>query len=148
MSKIEIIAEESVQDDGYKLPMPNGHDANKAYQEYPDEKYQNKVGKVFPLAILYVDHINDIMTMTPEQIATYVETNIVQLNNRFGSSDDSYSYYSNDKIRETGYNIRKCKNLDQVLNYLTNIYFKGKGLGGSWKKANRIEGRILLKSIF
>jgi len=142
LSRVQKLAE---------LYEPVGHDAQQAYQAYPDQKYQNKKGQVFPIGVIYIDYLNTILTMVPEEAAQFVVDKINELNNQFSfeakdKKTCSYSAYSQDKINEMKMNLSKQKTIEGVAEYLTNAYFKGIGMGmTSWKSAELDSTKRLTK---
>lgn len=106
----------------------------RAESKYPSNDYQNQWGKVSPFNIIMKDMIGQLYGLTPQMIADTVVATIESLNNEFGAMDKTYDYVSQDYIRELRYNIEKCRTSDKAIEYLTNVYFKGMGMGGGRSK--------------
>lgn len=102
----------------------------RAQSIYPSNDYQNQWGKVSPFNIIMKDMIGQLYGLTPEMMADTVCAFIESLNGQFGSMDDTYDYVSQDYLRELRYKLEKCRTSDKAVEYLTNIYFKGMGMGG------------------
>jgi hypothetical protein len=118
-----------------KKPMVN--------DKYRDNNYLNKWGKVSPINILYVDHLNDILGMPVESAKEYILNTIESLNKEYWYDKKHYSYFSRQKINEIKVGLMKANTIDKVTSYLTNIYFAGIGMGsGGYKKYAGVEDTL------
>ena len=61
---------------------------------------------------------------------TIIQT-MEDMNNKYGYDDDSYSYMSKEYINKTKASLNKLRSIDKVVEFLTNAYFKGMGMGSS-----------------
>ena len=116
--------------------------------DYRLPEYINQWDKVSPINILYIDHINDIVSMSPADARTFIINKLEELNKQYGD-DKHYDYLSKEYINKVKLNLNKSKTIDKILEYLTNMYFKGVGMGGGTKQALTIDlnNRILLSAI-
>lgn len=101
----------------------------RAESKYPSNDYQNQWGKVSPFNIIMKDMIGQLYGLSPKMMADTVVSLIESLNNEFGAMDKTYDYVSQEYLRELRYNIEKCRTSDKAIEYLTNVYFQGMGMG-------------------
>lgn len=102
----------------------------RAQSKYPSNDYQNQWGKVSPFNIIMKDMIGQLYGLTPKMMADTVVALIESLNNEFGSMDETYDYVSQAYLKEFRYKLEQCRTSDKAIEYLTNVYFKGMGMGG------------------
>ena len=95
-----------------------------AKDQYLDDKYYNKYGKVSPFNIIITDMIGTISTMDAQTAAQTIIDTIEQLNRAY-PNDSSYDYVSQEYLNKMKLNFSKMKSIDRILQYMTNIYFKG-----------------------
>lgn len=103
----------------------------RAYKDFPGENYKNQWGKVSPLNVLFVDRINELYAMDPQMAKDTIIQTMEDMNNKYGYDDDSYSYMSKEYINKTKASLSKLRSIDKVVEFLTNAYFKGMGMGSS-----------------
>ncbi len=108
-------------------------ESKKASDDYRDPKYYNKWGKVSPFNILINDSINQIYAMDPRSAADAVVNIIEQLNTTY-ANDDTYDYISKEYLTKLKMNLSKQRTIDKIVQYLTNIYFKGIGMSMTSQK--------------
>lgn len=127
-----------------------------AYHDYPSDDYKNQWGKVSPFNILFIDRINEIYSMTPDSAKNFIIQTIEDLNNKYGYDDDSYDYVSKNYINKLSYRLQPLKTIDGIIQMITDIYFKGIGMGMSNMKRtstlkidinNKKELDILIKAL-
>jgi hypothetical protein len=106
----------------------------KASDVYLDDKYYNQYGKVSPINIIFLDNMNQICAMDPEQAKTFIIDTIEQFNRTYGG-DNSYDYISAEYINKMKLNFSKMRSIDKIMEYLTNTYFKGIGMSNSRSKS-------------
>ena len=114
----------------------------KASDVYLDDKYYNMYGKVSPINIIFLDNMNQICGMDPEQAKTFIVDTIEQFNRTFGG-DSSYDYISAEYINKMKLNFSKMRTIDKVIEYLSNTYFKGIGMGSSNRKYASLDANII-----
>ena len=104
-----------------------------AKDEFTDDKYYNKWGKVSPINIIFVDNIGQLYSMDPKSASDAVINIIQSLNNTYGN-DETYDYISQSYLNELKMNMDKKKSIDKIIEYLTNVYFQGIGMGTGNKR--------------
>lgn len=104
-----------------------------AKDEFTDDKYYNKWGKVSPINIIFVDNIGQLYSMDPKSASDAVINIIQSLNNTYGN-DETYDYISQSYLNELKMNMDKKKSIDKIIEYLTNVYFQGIGMGAGNKR--------------
>lgn len=103
--------------------------------DYRDSKYYNSYGKVSPFNIIFNDNLNDIYSQDPKT-ATQSIINIIKALNQQYANDKTYDYVSDSYLKKMEYNLAKMKTIDKIVQYLTNIYFKGIGMSGTGSEEN------------
>jgi hypothetical protein len=115
----------------------------RASDVYLDDKYYNMYGKVSPINIIFLDNMNQICAMDPEQAKNYIIDIIEQFNRTFGG-DPTYDYISAEYINKMKLNFSKMRTIDKIMEYMTNTYMKGISMGmGKRKFANKIKSQLL-----
>lgn len=101
----------------------------RASKDYFDDDYKNKWNKVSPVNVLVKDHINELYGMSPKQAKEYIIDFIIQMNQKYGHNDDTYSYFAQGQLDKMKMNLNKKKTIDQIIMYLYNVQLKGEGQG-------------------
>lgn len=99
-------------------------EAKDVQKDFLDPKYYNQWGKVSPFNIIMVDSLNSLYSMDPISASNAI-INIIESLNKCYQQDKAYDYISREYINKLKMNLDKKKTIDKVVEYVSNIYFKG-----------------------
>lgn len=119
-----------------------------AQSKYLNSDYYNQWGKVSPFNIIIKDYIGQWYGQTGSQLADLVCNLCETLNKEFGSDDKTYDYVSQKYLNEIRMNLNKCRTSDKAIEYLTNIYFKGMGMGGGKSRWASRKNELIARRVY